>query len=247
MGSPSTWSRAGDAVVQLRSALIGGLAAVVVVVALLVVAFGGLLPASDGQGRSIDGPVAVALVLPGADGSVALRALDVYTRERSGWSVRSVSPTSRAVVSGTGGTRISDAYSFGGGSMVAEVLRTQMGIPVRAWVVIDETAWLELRSGSAVVVALPKGIEVFDGGTLSSFPEGTSTVPARQTGVLLDGAGYLAGPESKRVRETVGDSLASSLTSSGPDASSAVESSLGSNALREWIRSLRPLERVSGT
>jgi len=231
----------------MSAALIGALAAVVVVAGVVAIAASGVLPTREDTGSGKDGPVAVALVLPGSDGAVALRALDVYTLEGSGWSVRSVAPSSVVVVSGTGGSILADAYSFGGGPKLAETLRSQLDQPVSAWLIVDEAEWLSLRSGSSVPVDLPKAIDVFDGKSLSSFAEGQGSVLPSQTGLLLDGSAYLNPLDGKIVRTQVGDALASSLASVGPSGGAGVQSSLSASALSAWMKALGRARRVPGT
>lgn len=232
---------------MMKAALLGALAALIVVAALIAVALSGALSAGEGSGGGENGPVAVGLVLPGSDGTVALRVLDVYTREGSGWSVRSVTPSSEVVVSGTGGTSLADAYSFGGGSKLAETLESQLDQPVRAWVIVDESAWLELRSGTSVPVELPEQLDVFDGKALSSFAAGQGSVAPGQTGLLLDGSAFMRAADSKIVRAQVGDALRSSLASAGPSVAAAVESDLGRSALSAWFGQLRSVHRTPGT
>jgi hypothetical protein len=231
----------------MKAALLGAIAAVIVVAVVIAIAASGALSTGGNTRAGEDGPVAVGLVLPGSDGTVALRVVDVYTREGSGWSMRSITPSSQVVVSGTGGTSLADAYSFGGGAKLAETLESQLDQPVRAWVIVDDTAWLALRSGSPVPVELPEQVDVFDGKALSSFPAGVGSVAPAQIGLLLDGSTFLRTADGKIVRTQVGDALRSSLETAGPSGLAGVESSLGSAALAGWVKGLGVARRVPGT
>jgi hypothetical protein len=231
----------------MKAALIGALAALAVVAVLLILVFTGVVHGVGTRGGDGDGSVAVGLVLPGSDGAMALRVLDVYTRDGSGWSVKSVAPSSPVIVSGTGGSTLVDAYSFGGGGKLADTLRTQLNLPIGGWVMVDERAWLALRSGARVPVDLPRPVAAFDGSTLSSYAEGVGDIPPQEMGVLLDGAAYLSASDSRDVRAQVGDALSSSLASAGPTGVSGLQSSLSASAFSAWISGLRHVRRVPGS
>lgn len=231
----------------LRAVLIGAVAALVLVGLVVALVFLGVFPSGSSSDVRTDGAVAVALVLPDQDGVVTLRVLDVYTPSGGNWSIRSVSPTTPAVVSGTSGTSLADAYSFGGGDALAEALSEQAGLPVSGWVAVDQRGWEVLRAKAPFEIDLASDIAVFDGRQLHSFGSGRVMVTSAQTPRLLDGAAYLNASESRDMRVQVGDVLRSSLASAGPDALSGVRSSWSGAALREWAESLRAMNRVSGT
>jgi hypothetical protein len=231
----------------LKAVAIGAIAALVVVGIAVAVALFGLSPSDTNSKPSTGGPVAVALVLPNEDGVVTLRVLDVYSSVGGMWSVRSVSPTTAAVVSGTGGSSLADAYSFGGGDMLAKALREQAGLPVSAWATVDQQGWDALRAGAPFQIDLGSPIEVFDGSRLVSFKSGRDTVASAQTAKLLDGTAYLKASESREVRIQVGDVLRSSLASAGPDALSRIHSSWSGSAFGEWAGGVRSAHRVPGT
>jgi hypothetical protein len=231
----------------LRAVLIGAAAALVLVGVVVALALLGVLPSGSPSDVPADGAVAVALVLPDQDGVVTLRVLDVYSPSGANWSVRSVSPTTPAVVSGTSGTSLADAYSYGGGDALAEALSTQAGLPVSGWVSVDQRGWEALRGNVPFEIDLASDIAVFDGRELHSFGSGRVMVSSAQTPRLLDGAAYLNASHSRDMRVQVGDVLRSSLASAGPDALSTVRSSWSGSALSEWAKSLRTANRVSGT
>jgi hypothetical protein len=230
-----------------RAVLIGAAAALVLVGAVVALALLGVLPSGSSSDIPAEGAVAVALVLPDQDGVVTLRVLDIYSPSGAKWSLRSVSPTTPAVVSGTSGTSLADAYSFGGGDALAEALSKQAGLPVSGWVTVDQRGWEALRANAPFEMNLASDIEVFDGRQLHSFGPGRVTVSSAQTARLLDGAAYLKSSESRDVRVQVGDVLRSSLASAGPDALSKVRSSWSGSALSEWAKSVGAANRVPGT
>lgn len=231
----------------LKAVLFGALAALVVVGVVVGIVLLGVLPSGSSSDVPADGAVAVALVLPDQDGVITLRVLDVYNPSGGNWSIRSVSPTTAAVVSGTSGTSLADAYSYGGGDALAEALSTQAGLPVSGWVTVDLRAWEALRGNAPFEMDLASDIAVFDGRQLHSFGSGRVTVSSAQTPRLLDGASFLNASESRDIRVQVGDVLRSSLASAGPEALSGVRSSWSGSALREWAKSLSAANRVSGT
>lgn len=231
----------------LRAVLVGAAAALVLVGIVVALAVLGVLPTGLSSDVAPEGAVAVALVLPDQDGVVTLRVLDIYTPSGGDWSIRSVSPTTPAVISGTSGTSLADAYSFGGGDALAEALSKQAGLPVSGWVTVDQRGWEALRGNVPFEIDLASDIAVFDGRQLHSFGAGRVTVSSAKTARLLDGAAYLNASESREVRVQVGDVLRSSLASAGPDALSGARSSWSGSALREWAKSLSPANRVSGT
>jgi hypothetical protein len=231
----------------LKAALWGALAGIVVVGILVGGAVYKAAQQESASGDSANGPVAVALVLPDAEGAVTLRVLDVYTLVGGRRSVRSVSPTTPALVSGTGGNSLADAYSYGGGKMLADTLGEQAGLPVSGWVIVDQAGWNALNRNSPFQVDLASGIEVFDGSRLYSFGQGHVSVPAAQVARLMDGAAYLKPSESRDVRVQIGDVLRSALTSAGADLPSQTRSSLSDSALRDWARGARSAGRVPGT
>jgi hypothetical protein len=230
----------------LKAVTIGAVAGVVVIAVVIAVAMMGLT--SSAPSGTAANSVAVALVLPDEDGVVTLRVLDVYSAGGGkAATVRSVSPTTPAVVSGTGGTSLADAYSFGGGEMLADALKQQAGLPVSAWVVVDQRGWDALRGDAPLQIDLPSAIDVFDGKRLYSFNAGKVSISSNHTGRLLDGAVYLTPTQGRDVRVQVGDALRSTLASGGPDLVSYTRSSMPASALSEWARGVRSVSRVPGT
>ena len=227
-----------------RAALIGAILALVVVGVVVALALTGSLPLGATPGTA-NGPVAVALVLPDAKGTVVVRAIDVYARSGSGWSVRSVAPTASVVVPGTGGSSLSDAYSFGGGDGLAGALR-QTGQAVTSWVIVDQSGWNALRAHDPLSITLASSVEVFDGSQLLSFEKGTASVPATQTPELFDGAAFFTTEADRALRQQVGAGLVSSLRSATPGATSFVHSDLTPPVLNAWLGGLGTVRRTSG-
>ncbi|MDR3687702.1 MAG: hypothetical protein P4L93_12190 [Coriobacteriia bacterium] len=226
-----------------RVALIGaGLAVFTVAVAAVLLATGVVsLPKSPQT--AAQGPVLVALVLPDESGVQVPRVLDVYTRTQSGWSIASVLPTLPAVVSGTSGGTLADAYVFGGGDALASAYSAGHPTPVSAWVVVDQTGWDQLAGSTPISIELPAHMEVFDGAQLTVFEQGPASVPATQTGALLNGASYLSTLNSGLVRSRIGDVLAGQLSRARPQDVDALKSSLDRTTLAAWLGGLGTARR----
>jgi len=190
--------------------------------------------------------VLVAFVLPDETGVQVPRVLDVYTRSGSGWSIASVSPTLPAVVSGTSGRTLADAYVFGGGDALASAYSAGTTTPAAAWVVVDQAAWERLAGGTPMNLDLPAHMEVFDGTQLSVFEQGPASVAATQTSLLLNGAGYLSTLDSTVLRARVGDVLAGRLSRARQQDVDSLKSSLDRATLASWLRGLGTVARNPG-
>jgi hypothetical protein len=231
---------------MLKSIIIGAVAALVVVAVAVALIVAKVVPVESASSSAVDGPVVVALVLPDNSGIATVRIVDIYTRSGAGWTIRSVSPSMPVVVSGTGGSTLADAYSFGGGAGLMSALRRESGSNVTAWVIVGEQAWNGLRAGAPFDVMLNSGIEVFDGAQLYSFSTGTSSVSPTETPQLLDGAAYLSAAEDRAVRVDVGNALGSSLASATAGEAMLLESNLNSSSLHQWLSSVHSARRTSG-
>ena len=229
-----------------RAALLGAALAILAVV-LVAAAFAmHVLPVSPPAAKP-PSTVALALVLPAADGANAPRVIDVYVETPSGWTVRSVSPTTPADIPGTSASTLADAYSFGGGNGLAAALGANPGIPVDAWVVVNEAAWLQLHGHNALSIELPTDVEVFDGSQLYSYSESTTPVPAEELPQLLEGAAYLSAGGDESVREQVGDAVAKALEDAGGTGVAGVATSMPPAALQEWLAKVSSAKRIPGT
>jgi hypothetical protein len=230
-----------------KSILIGGALALLVVAGVVAALMLHVVPQPPKAATSPD-IVAVAVVLPGADGIVAPRLVDVYIRTAVGWTVRSVSPSTSVDVPRTGGSTLADAYSFGGGDGLVSALAANPGIAADAWLVVDQPTWDRLHGSSALSMDLPADIEVFDGSQLYSFSAGTTvTVPPDQLPQLLDGATFLSASESSQVRGQVGDAVARALSASPSEAAGMVHTDMAQAPLDAWLRSAGTAKRNAGS
>jgi hypothetical protein len=217
---------------------------VAAVAIILVVATGhGPIERADTAAR---GPVLVALVLPDESGVELPRVIDVYQRSPGGWRIESVSPAQPAVVSGTSGRTLADAYTYGGGAGLAQAYSARSGMAIAGWVVVDGAAWSGLVGGATVPIDVPAHIEVFDGLRLIAFEQGPALITAEQTKPLLDGARYLSASDERAVREAIGDRLGALLTSAGRQNLSALRSNLHRAQLTGWLNDLGTPQRTRG-
>ena len=228
-----------------RAALIGAAIAILLVAGFVAAVALHVIPVGT-QGQKSAEAVAVAFVLPGSDGVVAPRTLDIYSRTGSGYAVRSVSPMTPAQVPGTGGTTLADAYSFGGGDGLMSALNSTRGDAIDGWVIVDASTWLRLHGSAPVAFELPSQVEVFDGKRLYSFSEGHASVPADQLPELLQGAGYLSASENAAVRKQAGDLLREALAAGGSTSAGLVRSDLNKDVLAQWLSGTGSARRVVG-
>jgi hypothetical protein len=226
--------------------LIGaGLAVLGVAVIVALVALGVVGPARPSDSAA-QGPVLVALVLADQSGVQQPRVVDAYTKQAAGWDVSSVSPTLPATVSGTSGTTLADAYSFGGGNALLNAYNELGKGQASAWIVVDEAAWKALVGGQPVTVDIPAHMEVYDGRRLVPFNQGPASISATQTSTLLLGAGYLTRADNAQLRASVGDVLAARLKLAGATNVGSLKSNLEGATLAAWAGKLGALSRVAG-
>ena len=228
-----------------KSMLVGGAIALLLVagVAAAVALHVGVLPAKSAATPRI---VAVAFVLPGSDGVIAPRAIDVYLATASGWTVRSVSPSTPVDVSGTGGSTLADAYSFGGGEGLKSAVGSTLGVPVDAWVIVDESTWLRLHGAAALSLDLPADIEVFDGSRLYSFAKGNAHVAADELAQVLAGSAFLSAGQSAQVRAGVGDAVGRALAGNAARAVGSVHTDMSEATLGAWLGGVGSAHRIAG-
>ena len=229
-----------------RVVLIGGGLAIAMMAVAAVLLATGVVSLPKSPESAAQGPVLVALVLPDEAGVQVPRVLDVYVRNQSGWTIASVSPTLPAVVSGTSGRTLADAYVFGGGDALASAYSAGSNTPASAWVVVDQAAWERLAGQSPMSLELPAHMEVFDGTQLTVFEQGPASVPATQSSLLLTGAGYLSTLDSTLLRARVGDVVAGRLSRARPQDVASLKSSLDAAMLATWLHGLGTVARNAG-
>jgi hypothetical protein len=215
-----------------RAAVVGGVVGLVCVAG-IVVAFV-LVGSSTNASRTAaaDGPVLVALVLPDANGALALRSLDRYSFSGDTGTITGVDPLTSATVAGTSATTLADAYAFGGGGGLAAAYARSTGGPAPAWIVVDLGSWQKLMGSEGVRLRLATPIEVFDGTNLYSYPAGSISVPAAEIAHVMDGAAYLSPAERKSIRMAVGDALALKLMNGYGSPTAGIVTDLAPEQLR---------------
>jgi hypothetical protein len=191
-----------------RAAAAGALFGLFCVVAVVALVALGVLPNSRAPKTAAGGPVLVAVVLPDANGVLALRVLDRYERDGGLLRIAAVDPLASATVPGTSATTLAEAYSFGGGDRLAAAYADSTGALPPAWIVVGPESWRGLMASRRLDLRLATGIDVFDGKQLYSYPAGSTFVPASEISKLMDGATYLSDSERKTIRSAVGDALA---------------------------------------
>jgi hypothetical protein len=170
-------------------------------------------PPAASDDRTID--VVVALVLPDETDVVLPRAVmrlrieylppDVYLID-----IEHVDPLRTTEIPGTSYSALRDAYSFGGAAGLARAVAAGSR-PTPAYLVVGPDAWLELTSGDAVSVDVPRQIDVFDGTVLRTFPRGPARLSGDDVIALLNGADYLPAEEREQLREDLGERLLDAL------------------------------------
>lgn len=182
--------------------------AVVVVLVIAVVAGAAAYWRLEGQAltRMNDVRVLVAFTALQEDGS---RAVDeaLYCRLKPGGGrIEAVLvPTSLEVgVPGITEDRLSEIYSFGGPSLLAQAFSRATGVRVDAAIVIDESALEKLLARvPPVSIVTNRAIDVFRQGRYSTFGADTTvTLTPAQTVDLLAAAGFLGGGSQGSVSET---------------------------------------------
>lgn len=224
---------------NVRVAIVGACAGIVVVGVVVVLAVSGVFGPARGDARTARGDALCALVLPDENGVVRPRVIDVVSRTATGWVAVSVSPTLSAVVPGTSGHTLADAYTFGGGSGLLDAYNASGHGRVEHWVTVDAAGWSRLAGTESLSLDIPRHMEVFDGRRLVTFEAGPASVPASEAAVLLDGVDYLDPSDAARVREQVGRLLLGFLSSGS--AGSFAQSDLSAPALRDWTGDLKTI------
>jgi hypothetical protein len=221
-----------------KSMLVGAVVALLLVGIAVALVATGTISRFEHEAASVSGPVLVAIVLPDENGVVKPRVIDTYTRTASGWELRSVDPSMPAVVSGTSAGTLQDAYSFGGGDALDSAYVSAGGTKPSAWVLVDARSLESLLGSGTLPVELPGNVEVFDGGQLYTFSAGSSRIAAARLPQLIDGVAYLGASDALRVREQIGEDVASALPKAAVGAETALSSNLRPAQLQEWLGSL---------
>ncbi len=223
-----------------RAVLVGVTIGVLAVVGFVAAVALGLVPGTpDHSVQAAEGPVLVALVLPDAEGSHTVRAVEVF--ERAGGELRTspIDPLTSATVPGTSATTLAEAYAFGGGEGLAGAY-AQLGdgvVPV--WVVVESLGWDGLMGANAVPVTIPADIEVFDGKQLYSYAAGDTSFPADQVAQVMSGAAYLSEADRAILAEAIGDRLMVALAQKGLSSESGIQTNLNPEDFAVWLSALK--------
>lgn len=178
----------------------------------------------------------VALVIPGADkdGAVVAQLIGLV-QSGSGRTptLTDVDPGTRVRIPGTTFDRLGDAFSFGGGAAVAAALP----VPRPAWVAVPQDVWVAAVDAKAGIdVTLPVSVDVFDGSTLTSLPNGGQRLDGAKCAALMRGMSFLATADRAAVRKQLLVGIATALAATPAHVTpTTVKTDLTSEALASWL------------
>jgi hypothetical protein len=211
----------------LRAAVIGGLLAVVVAVGLFAFVAGGFSLLRK------DTPERVVFVVESTDsrGLPGARLIGVVSERR----LHDVDPDTKVLVSGTSGSTLADAYTYGGGEAVASELATSNGAGLVGFVVVPQDVWVRaVMEGPGLTVDLPGPVNVFTGADLYSFRAGRQSLTASEAVAALAALPYY--PEGQRgmLRVALIRGIAASVGRS-EGAAAGLQSSMSPEVLGAWL------------
>lgn len=208
-----------------RVMLWGALAGVIAVVVAVALVLTGVLHL-PGAKSSAERSTLLVLVMPDDHGVLVPRVIDLYSGTGSSARVTSVDPLESAVVPGTSGNTLRDAFAYGGGSKLAAAYTANHGGDTPSYVVIDPDAWFALMGERQLLLDLPADINVFDGKDLYEFDRGEHAIESSRVVEVLKGADYLSSGDRRVVRAEVGDLLKLRLGVDGTDTLNVAKSDL---------------------
>lgn len=184
------------------------------------------------QSRSVPDRVAVIVVSRDASDAPIAQAIAVA----QAGTLRFVSPETQVTVPGTSARRIADAYSFGGGALVASLLPKADAVPKGAFVAIPEKVWLSVIDEQGIEVDVPQPLEVFDGDRLVSLSAGPQRLNAAETAAVLRAMPFVDEDQRDQLRESVARGILAAM-SSAPSVP-GIESGLSESAVTRFLGSL---------
>lgn len=175
----------------VRSALMGaGLALVLVGAVVALVLYGVVeLPRPEKETPK------VAVIGLAADSEGAETASVVVVIQAGSPLLPDVDATT--TVAGTSSTTVRTAYPFGGGAIVMDALRPQVG-PLSDWLVLPAATWAALiDDAGGVEVTLSEPVNAYFDGELTTLEAGSRRLDGREAVILSEAARYL--PEEERI------------------------------------------------
>lgn len=215
-----------------RSALVGAVAAIVLVAAVVLgglYVVGGTAPTTE----QVE-PERVLLVFaaPNADGAVVAASIAVVADGRFTF----VSPDTSVTIPGTSASTLGDAYIYGGGKAVSGAISGVGEFAHDGYVVVPQSLWARAAADVGGVSAdLPQDVSVFDGERLTTLRSGEQTLTAEGVAAVLGAMPYFAAGERDVLRESLGRQLAKALAGRAADASE-LQSDLTPESLELWLR-----------
>lgn len=185
-------------------------------------------------GTPVSSRVLVMLALKNEQGVVVPRTLALYDRSGPEPTVEYLDPMTPALVPGTSGQTIRDAFPFGGGESVAGMVADDLDIETPDWVVVTPEVWSGLASSRTLSLDAPRRLQAFSAGRLFAYEAGRRSVPASEAAVILDAADYLSSVERVRVTRSVGRLLAEAFAKDAPP----VETNLAPDMVGSWSKVL---------
>lgn len=168
----------------MRSAAVGGLLALIVVIAAV-----GYFVYQNRDAATDSDRILVVIVSPSdTKGDVAVAAIEV---DQARGESRVLDVLAPATVSGTSASNAFEAFAYGGGDAVAEALagQTDGELP---WIVIQDIVWDDLiDEADGMVMNLSHAVNVYAETTLTVFPEGKSTLDGDAATAFVRSIEYL--------------------------------------------------------
>ncbi len=178
-------------------------------------------------------PDRVAVIVVSRDASDSPTAQAIALAE--GGTLRFISPDTEVAVPGTSAKRLADAYSFGGGALVASLLPQADAVQKGAYVAIPEDVWIAAIGESGLKVDVPESLEVFDGERLVSLAAGPQSLGAADVAAVLRALPFIAESRRDELRESVARSILLAMATAGE--LPGVESGLSASAIGDLLRS----------
>lgn len=197
----------------MRRAILWGAVAAIVVGAIVVASLAVVLKPSDDE--ILLSRVLVIASAPSADGGDIAPVAFILDDDGSATVVDMLEPLN---VAGSSADNASEAFPFGGGSVVARALSARYGGRNLEWVVIPPDTWAAIiDEAGGVEVSIPSPLSVYAQGQLTVLEGGRQTLTGQEAVALVSAIDYLKNASDRKlVTMVVARSLGSSLAAKQP-------------------------------